>query len=210
MALLDTPKSKAMAAILLAGLVAYMGWTGDGIQTVGMQGLRAKQDEVRAKEDTLARLTAETDSVKRILARGSVEELNKRIEDYNAVLETLRQLVPDRNEVPTLLDAISARAKVRGVHVAGFTPQPIEPGPAPFDTHRYRFSVVGHYDEIGEFLTDVAGLRRIFVPQSVELVKAAVAAARALGDTSSSMLEARFLVKTYVKSAAAEGGSSGN
>jgi hypothetical protein len=56
----------------------------------------------------------------------------------------------------------------------------------------------------------VAGLRRIFVPQSLELVKANAAAARALGDTSSSMLEARFVVKTYVKSAAAEGGSSGN
>jgi Tfp pilus assembly protein PilO len=210
MALLDTPKSKAIAAIVLAALVAYMGLSGDGIQAVGMQGLRAKQDEVRAKEDTLVRLTAETDSVKRILARGSVEELNKRIEDYNVVLETLRQLVPDRNEVPTLLDAISARAKVRGVHVASFTPQPIEAGPAPFDTHRYRFSVIGHYDDVGEFLTDVAGLRRIFVPQCVELVKAAAAAARALGDTSSSMLEARFLVKTYVKSAAAEGGSGGN
>jgi Tfp pilus assembly protein PilO len=210
MALLDTPKSKAIAAIVVAGLVAYMGWSGDGIQTVGMQGLRAKQDEVRAKEDTLVRLTAETDSVKRILARGSVEELQRRIEEYNAVLETLRQLVPDRNEVPTLLDAISARAKARGVHVASFTPQPVEAGPAPFDTHRYLFAVVGHYDEVGEFLTDVAGLRRIFVPQSLELVKANAAAARALGDTSSSMLEARFTVKTYVKSAAAEGGSSGN
>jgi Tfp pilus assembly protein PilO len=210
MALLDTPKSKAIVAILIAGLVGYMGYSGDGIQTVGMQGLRAKQDEVRAKEDTLVRLTAETDSVKRILARGSVEELNKRIDEYNAVLETLRQLVPDRNEVPTLLDAISARAKARGVHVASFTPQPIENGPAPFSTHRYRFSVVGHYDEVGEFLADVAGLRRIFVPQSLELVKANPAAARALGDTSSSMLEARFVVKTYVKSAAAEGGSSGN
>jgi Tfp pilus assembly protein PilN len=119
MALLDTPKSKAIAAIVLAGLIAYMGWSGDGIQTVGMQGLRAKQDEVKAKEDTLARLTAETDSVKRILARGSVEELNRRIDEYTAVLETLRQLVPDRNEVPTLLDAISGqrgkRRELRGV-----------------------------------------------------------------------------------------------
>ena len=148
MALLDTPKSKAMAAIILAALVAYMGWSGDGIQTVGMQGLRAKQEEVRAKEDTLVRLTAETDSVKRILARGSVEELNKRIEDYNAVLETLRQLVPDRNEVPTLLDAISARAKVRGVHVASFTPQPIEAGPAECEVLARHGPALGDHPEI--------------------------------------------------------------
>jgi len=210
MALLDTPKSKAIVAILLAGLVGYMVYTGDGLQVAGVAGLRAKQDEVRATEDTLARLTAETDSVKRILARGSAEDLQKRIEEYGVVLETLRQLVPDRNEVPTLLDAISSRAKARGVHVSSFTPQAVENGPAPFNTHRYRFSVVGHYDEVGQFLSDVAGLRRIFVPQNVELVKAQAAAARALGDTSSSMLEARFVVKTYVKSAAAEGGTGGN
>ena len=210
MALMDTPKSKAIVAILLAALLGYMLYTGDGLQVVGVSGLRAKQDQVRATQDTLTRLTAETDSVKRILARGSAEELQKRIEEYTVMLETLRQLVPDRNEVPTLLDAISARAKARGVHVASFTPQPIQSGPVPFNTHLYRFAVIGHYDEVGQFLSDVAGLRRIFVPQSVELVRAQAAAARVLGDTSATMLEARFVVKTYVKSAAAEGGSGGN
>ncbi|MGH7560542.1 MAG: type 4a pilus biogenesis protein PilO [Gemmatimonadales bacterium] len=210
MALLDTPRSKAVLAVLLAGLIAYMGYTGDGLSFIGVEGLRVKQERVRSLQDSIAAITASTDSVKRELATGSIEELQKRTEAYRATLETLRQLVPDRNEVPGLLDAISARAKIRGVYVASFVPQPVENGPPPFDTHRYRFAVIGHYDEVGEFLTDVAGLRRIFVPYDVELVAAQPAAARALGDTSRAMLEARFLVKTYVKSASAEGGSGGN
>ncbi len=210
MALFDTPKSKAVVAILFAGLVGYMVYTGEGLAVTGMSGLKARQVRVRELEDSIARLNSETDSVKRLLARGSIEDLQKRTEEFRAMLETLRQLVPDRNEVPALLDVISSRAKVRGVHVANFAPQPVEPGPPPFDTHRYRFSVIGHYDEVGEFLTDVAGLRRIFVPYQLELLPAQAVAARALGDTSKAVLEARFLVKTYVKSAQAGGGSGGN
>lgn len=211
MAMLDTPRSKAIAAILLAVLAGYVLYTGDGLQVVGMSGLKAKQEQVRALEDSIAALNAQTDSVKRELATGSIEDLQRRTDAYRATLETLRQLVPDVNEVPSLLDAISARAKARGVHVAGFVPQPVEQGPAPFDTHRYQFSVIGHYDEVGEFLTDVAGLRRIFVPYQIEMAAANAAASRALGDTSRAMLEARFLVKAYVKAAAsAEGGSGGN
>ena len=84
-------------------------------------------------------------------------------------------------------------------------------GPAPFDTHRYQMSAIGHYDQIGEFLTDVAGLKRIIVPIDVRLAGADPTAARALGDTSKAMLEARFFVKTYVKSAGpAEGAPRAN
>jgi Tfp pilus assembly protein PilO len=87
---------------------------------------------------------------------------------------------------------------------------PVESGPAPFDTYRYTISVVGHYDQIGEFLTDVAGLKRIIVPLDVSLVAANPTNARALGDTTRSMLEAKFVVKTFVKSAGAEGAPRAN
>ena len=114
----------------------------------------------------------------------------------------------ERGEVPGLIDAISARAKTRGVHIAEFKPDPVEPGPAPFDTYRYSLSVIGHYDDIGSFLSDVAGLRRIIVPLDVAIAAARPEAARALGDTTSAMLEAKLSVKTYVKGGT-EGGSSG-
>lgn len=210
MALLDTPKSKSIAAIAIALLFGYMLYTGDGLATFGMTGLRAQQDRATALTDSIAAMNASTDSAKRALARGSVEDLKKQTEAYRATLESLRQLVPDQNEVPGLIDAISTRAKVRGVHVASLAPQPVEMGPSPFDTHRYQMSVIGRYDEIGEFLTDVAGLRRIIVPIEVSLVAANPTSARALGDTSKAMLEAKFVVKTFVKSAGMEGAPRGN
>lgn len=210
MALLDSPRSKSMAAIVVAVLLGYMLYSGDGLSTFGFPGLKTGQDRVRAMKDSIAVLTAQTDSVKRDLARGSVEDLKKKTESYRETLESLRQLVPDKKEVPGLIDAISTRAKIRGAFVATITPQPIEAGPAPFDTHRYAMSVIGHYDQIGEFLTDVAGLRRIIVPVNVSMVAAQAGAARALGDTSKSMLEAKFVVKTFVKSTGTEGAPRGN
>jgi len=205
MALLDSTKSKGIVAILVAVLLGYMGYTGDGFSILGIQGVQARQARVQAVRDSIATLNAQTDSVKRDLAKGSVEDLKQKTAAYREMLETLRQLVPEQNEVPGLIDAISTRAKIRGVHIASITPQPVELGPAPFDTYHYNMSVIGHYDEIGEFFADVAALRRIIVPEGVGLVAAQAAAARALGDTSRAMLEAKFSVKTFVKASGTAG-----
>ena len=43
---------------------------------------------------------AQTDSAKRELATGTVEDLNKRLDGYRASLSMLRRLVPERSEVP--------------------------------------------------------------------------------------------------------------
>lgn len=212
MAMLDTPRGKSMAAILIAVLLGYIVYSGDGLTTFGLNGLKAKKAQAQAMADSLAAITAQTDTLKRELAKGSIEELKQKTEAYRGTLETLRQLVPEQNEVPGLIDAMAIRAKVRGVHLAAFGPQPVEAGPSPFDTYRHQMSVIGHYDQIGEFLTDVAGLKRIIVPIDVRLAGADPSAARALGDTSKAMLEARFVVKTYVKSTApaTQGGPGAN
>jgi type IV pilus assembly protein PilO len=90
-------------------------------------------------------------------------------------------------------------------------PQPVIPGPSPFDTYAYKVAVVGRYDQIGEFLADIASLRRIIVPYDVVMIAAPQAQAQALGDNSKAMLEAKFQVRTYVKGQAApEGGQSGH
>ncbi|MGQ0701514.1 MAG: type 4a pilus biogenesis protein PilO [Gemmatimonadales bacterium] len=209
MAMLDSPRNKAVVAILFAGLLGYVAYSGEGLSPLGISGLKTKRDQVAVTRDSIALLTAQNDSVRRELAKGSPEELEQKTKAYRAVLETLRQLVPDRGEVPGLIDAISARAKVRRVHLAVFTPDPVEAGPAPFDTYRYKLSVIGRYDQIGSFLSDVAGLRRIIVPIDVSLAAANQTAARALGDSSSAMLEAKLMVKTYVKAGPLGGGSGG-
>jgi len=209
MASLSSQKSAPVLVVLLAGLAGYIAYTGAVIGNLGMSGVTARQERVAALRDTIAQLTAATDSAKKELAHGTVEDLRKRLDTYRGSLSLLRRLVPERNEVPNLLDDISSRSKIRGVTLSQVVPLPVEAGPMPFDTYKYNMSVIGHYDQIGEFLADVASLQRIIVPYDVTIVAANAAAAKALGDTSGSLLEAKFQVRTYVKSASPEGEASG-
>ncbi|HWA55987.1 MAG TPA: type 4a pilus biogenesis protein PilO [Gemmatimonadales bacterium] len=194
---------------LIALVVGYLGYTGTGLDTLGLRGLTQTKDSIVARQKTLDSLVLLTDSAKKLLAQGSVEDLRRRLDGYRASLELMRRLVPDRNEVANLMDEISTRAKIRGVQVANFQPLPVEPGPAPFQTYKYQYSVIGRYDQLGEFLSDVASLQRIIVPVDLTLGVADAARAKALGDSSGALLEARFQVRTFVKSTAPEGQSSG-
>lgn len=211
MALLDNPKAAPMLGVVFAGLLGYLFYSGEVVNQIGVDGIPAKKERIASMTDSIARLEAQTDSVKRDLARGTIEDLKRRIESHRGNLKLLRQLVPERNEVPNLLDDMSTRAKIRGVNLAEVVPQPVTAGPAPFDTYTYKVAVIGRFDQIGEFLSDIASLRRIIVPYDVTLASAQVAKAVALGDTTKAMLEAKFQIRTYVKGQAApEGGPSGH
>ena len=210
MSLGSSQKTTPILVILLAGIVGYIAYTGSVIDSLGVPGLVSRKERIVAIEDTIARLQAATDSAKRELAHGTVEDLRKRLDTYRGSLALLRRLVPERNEVPNLLDDISSRSKIRGVVLSQVVPLPVEAGPVPFDTYKYNMSVIGHYDQIGRFLADVASLQRIIVPYDLNIDPAATAAAKALGDTSGSLLEAKFQVRTYVKSSAPEGETSGS
>ena len=207
---LSREKSTPLIAIVLAGLVGYIAYTGAVIEMVGVKGLAARKAHIVAIKDTIARFEAATDSAKKELARGTVADVRKRLETYRASLALLRRLVPERNEVPNLLDDISTRGKIRGVTLSSVVPQAVEPGPVPFDTYKYNMSVIGKYDQIGQFLADVASLQRIIVPYDLTVSAANSSSAKALGDTSGSMLEAKFQIRTFVKSPNPEGDASGS
>jgi type IV pilus assembly protein PilO len=206
---LSSQKSTPVLVILLAGLAGYIAYSGAVIDALGMSGLEARKQQAVAVRDTIARLDAATDSAKKELARGTVDDLRKRLDTYRGSLALLRRLVPERNEVPNLLDDISTRSKIRGVTLSQVVPLPVESGPAPFDTYKYNMSVIGKYDQIGQFLADVASLQRIIVPYNLSIGAANSAAAKALGDSTGSMLEARFQIRTYVKTPNSEGEASG-
>jgi type IV pilus assembly protein PilO len=146
------------------------------------------------------------DKAKQDLASGTVEDLRRKVEQYQALLSVMRRLVPEKNEVPALIDDISTRSKVRGVTIGRFEPLPLEPG-QPFDTYRYRLQILGHYDQLGEFLSDIASLPRIIVPQEVLLKAAQQQSQRVLNDTLGALLESQFVIRTFVKAAAPPPGS---
>jgi type IV pilus assembly protein PilO len=206
---LSAQQKTPLLALALALLVGYIGYTGAVIDAVGMKGLAGNKVRIEAMRDTIARFEAATDSAKKELAKGTVADVRKRLEAYRASLVLLRRLVPERNEVPNLLDDISTRGKVRGVTLSQVVPQPVEPGPSPFNTYKYNMSVIGRYDQIGQFLADVASLQRIIVPYDLTVTAASSSTARVLGDSTEALLEARFQIRTFVKSPNSEGEASG-
>ncbi|MEO6067012.1 MAG: type 4a pilus biogenesis protein PilO [Gemmatimonadota bacterium] len=196
-----------LGLLFLAGVVGFVGYS--GLELAGWQGLSARFGVIQAKEDSVTTLQARIDSAKTELATGSVEDLRRRLEGYRASLDLLRRLVPEQNEVPNLLDAITTRAKIRGVEVAAFSPGAVTPGPVPFTTQRWDLVIYGHYDQVGEFLADVASLPRIVVPVDLKVRIAAANVAATYGDSTGSLLQAGFSVLTYVKLPQPEGAAGG-
>lgn len=188
-----------LVLVLAAGAGGYFFW--NYVHAPTSEKIAATSAQIDTLDSIVRQAKAE-------LAAGSVEALRLKVDEYRAALVLLRRLVPERNEVPALIDDISNRAKVRGVHVGKIEPLALEPG-QPFDTHRYRLEVYGHYDQVGEFLTDVASLARIIVPYDVMLRPAQQGAQKLLGDTVGGLLEAAFSIRTYVK-AAPPPGAGGN
>jgi type IV pilus assembly protein PilO len=185
-------RGQIMALLILVALAGgYFFWT---------KVHQPQSAQIAAETQQADSLQKIVEAAKRDLASGSIEDLRRRVEEYNGSLELMRRLVPERNEVPTLIDDISTKAKVRGITLGKIQPLSPEPG-SPFDTYRYRLEVYGHYDQIGEYLADVASLPRIVVPQDVILSSATPAVQKLLGDTAGALLLAEFSIRTFVKSA---------
>ena len=204
---MDNQKKAYLGLLAAAVLVGYVGYS--GLELVGWGGMTAQKELIAQKTDSITMLQAKIDSAKAELAKGSVEDLRRRLEGYRASLDLLRRLVPESNEVPNLLDDITTRAKIRGVEVALFSPGAVSPGPDPFSTHRWELRVYGHYDQVGEFLSDIASLPRIVVPVDLKVAIAPQSVATTYSDTTGGLLSATFGVLTYVKSAQPAEGTSG-
>src|SRR5947199_4022729 len=193
MALLPQDQQSKVMLLITIGMVG-LGW---GFWTYWEQPTGQQIDTARVEIDSLQRIV---DRAKQDLASGTVEDLRRKVEEYTSLLSVMRRLVPEKNEVPALIDDISTKAKPRGVTIGRIEPQPVEAGP-PFDTYRYRLEIIGHYDQLGEFLSDIASLPRIIVPQYVILTAAAQRAQKLLGDTLGPPLEAQVGIRSFVKAA---------
>lgn len=201
MALSEKERKQLLGFLIFLAAVAVVGfwmyWRDPAVE-------RAR--EMRMRIDSLERRVAQA---RRDLASGSVEALRQRVREYEANLQVMRQLVPSGAEVPALIDDISNRARVRGVEIAEITPLGMQPG-SPFSVESYRLSVLGSYDAIGEFVTDIASLQRIMVPFGLSLTRAPERAARTYGDTTGSLVAATFQIRTFVKQRADTTARAGN
>jgi Tfp pilus assembly protein PilO len=184
---------------IFAVATLWFAWSGTPIG--GLLGAKALADSANMLQLKLDTVQAEVTDAKQTLATGALPELERRLIEYQRTLGLMRQLVPVSTEIPDLLDDIVSRARMRGAEVANFVPSnPPESG-SPFDTQRARFTVTGEYDQIGEFISDVASLPRIIVPYDVRIERIANRPGADTSANRANKLVLVFQIRTYVKSA---------
>jgi len=198
MALLPQDRRGQMLLVftLLAAASLYFLYAGTPIGGVpGWKSLGKTRDSLQNKIDSL---DSQVKAAQRVVRQGTVAQLERRLAEYRASLDLMRQLVPNGEEIPNLLDDISSRAKIRGAEVVNFQPSALESG-SPFDTKRVRFIVKGQYDQIGEFLADIASLPRVIVPYDVKIERVQGPASDSIRLRRGALLQASFQIRTYVK-----------
>jgi type IV pilus assembly protein PilO len=154
--------------------------------------MRTENNELEAR---LANIRLQNTTA-RSLTQGanSSEDVEKRLALYRDQLQAVEALIPSSEELPDLLDAISAEAQRSRVELSLI--QPVGATEEAYYTRRtYDMAVLGSYHDIGEFLTRVASLSRIVTPLNLALTPK-TDDTREPGDTQ--RLEARFSIETYV------------
>jgi type IV pilus assembly protein PilO len=149
---------------------------------------------LEARLETLEGVNARS----RAVTAGQQDAVDQQLALYRQQLELAEGLIPSVEELPELLDAISAEAQRAGVELILI--QPVSVTQEQYYTRRvYDLAVVGPYHGIGDFLTRVASLPRIVTPTNLTLVPHQQRGTAVRSDPSQPiLLEARFSIETYV------------
>ena len=118
--------------------------------------------------DRLEALDVQNRQAQVVIARGGVDELRRRMDQYTRHVDRLEELIPGQEEVASLLNDIQGQARLSNVDVLGLDPEPPEVA-GPYTKTSYQMTVVGEYHDVGRFLTQVASLSRIVTPVQVDL-----------------------------------------
>jgi type IV pilus assembly protein PilO len=151
-----------------------------------------RMEEVETLESRLLELEHKNNAA-RIVADRSGPELEQRLAIFEQHISRLEQLIPTREEVPGLLNSVTARAQQAGVELNQYRPIGEEQGDH-YSRQIYEISVLGGFHSIGSVLAEVGSLPRIITPTSLTLALRPDAETRD-GDQ---MLLASFRIETYV------------
>lgn len=163
---------------------------------------KKKVQEVEQLQFEIDSLQARVDTARADLAQGTVESLRATVAQYGEALSVMRKFVPVEDEVVALIDSVASRAQLRGVALVSINTLPDETQP-PFQVKRSQVIVLGPYDEIGEFLSDIASLPRVMVPYGVSLeIADATDLQGLLVEEGRIYLRCTFNIRTFVKASA--------
>lgn len=190
MALPPIPPEKKQQ--LLLGLLLILGAAFAGYRFL----LEPRQVAVAELETRVEAVRLQNQTARALTQGDGAGDVERRLAQYRQQLEAVEGLIPSSEEVPDLLDAISAEAQRTGVQLTLI--QPVEATAEQFYTRRvYDVGVVGTYHAIAHFLTRVASLPRIVTPTDLVLTRQGGAAADSVS-AAAPRLEARFSIETYV------------
>jgi type IV pilus assembly protein PilO len=179
----DPQRQAMLLGALMVGLVGYGTYNYVYVP---------RSTAVAELETRLERLEAQNATARQLTAREGRSQVERQLTLYREQLVQVEGLIPSSEELPDLLDAISAEAQRTGVELSLI--QPVGASAEQFYTRRtYDLAVRGAYHEIGEFLTEIASLRRIITP-----INLSVTVMDAEPGRTEAQLEAKFAIETYV------------
>jgi type IV pilus assembly protein PilO len=130
--------------------------------------LTPRNEENDVVRDRLESLDIQNRQAQVIIARGGVDELRRRMDQYTRHVDRLEELIPGEEEIATLLNDIQAQARVAGVDPLSLDPEPPETA-GPYTRTSYQMTVVGEYHDVARFLTAIASLPRIVTPVQMDI-----------------------------------------
>ena len=199
---LGLPDDPAQQRRLLIGLVPLLALFGYWYALHG--------NYVEEHESMTTRLeNLETRTTQARMRAPQSRQLEEQLVKFEQHIERLEQLVPRGEEVSRLLNQISEEADQIGVSVARFSPASTNEG-AHYNRRTFEMTVHGTYHEIARFLTEIGSLPRIITPINLSVIPYNMQRTR--GGRAQQVLEASFVIETYVlpePQAAGQGGGTG-
>ncbi|UCC73389.1 MAG: type 4a pilus biogenesis protein PilO [Gemmatimonadota bacterium] len=187
MALLPAdPKGRMQALVLIMALVAA-GW-----YVAKMYVLDPRQTEINVIRGQLENLETQNRRSRALAARR--DDLNARMDLQERQLRIFEEFIPESEEVPELLDAISHEAQLTGVEMSRLRPSASESGEF-YTKQTWELAVLGEYHDLGRYLTRIASLPRIIKPTGVTIALAP--RSRATRDMQAP-LEISLRIETFV------------
>lgn len=178
---MDKQKLMLVGLVVLVG--GYFGYT---------KVYQPRSTEVTVLETRLEDLQAQNRVAQALTNAEGRSAVEARVAAYRTQLTTVEGLIPSSEELPDLLDAISAEAQRTGVELSLI--QPVGATADQFYTRRsYDLAVLGSYHAITSFLTKISSLPRIVTPTTLDLsVEEETEPGR------EPKLRAKFAIETYV------------
>ncbi len=164
MALLPADPKGRRNSLLLMGLVVVASW-----YVVKDRVLTPRAEEIAVAEQQLEQLQAQNRRAKVLAARK--DDLLARMAVLERQLKIFEEFIPQSEEVPELLDAISRQAQLTGVELRRIRPQAVEAGEF-YTKQTWELSVLGDYHDVGRYLARIASLPRIIKPTNVRMAPA--------------------------------------